>query len=315
MADWRPSATRDTLRARAQLLRSIRQFFFERDVLEVDTPVLSQTHACDPQVASFSVQTAHGQRHLVTSPEFALKRLLAAGSGPVYQLGHVFRADEAGRWHNPEFTMLEWYRPGIDYHQLMQEVAALLTRVSPSVTGFASVSFAQVVQEAIGINPLTAGIGELRQAAVQHGWAPADNPGDEAPGARAYWLDVIMGVGIGPQLGHTTPCFVYDYPAQQAVLTRIRDGSPPVAERFELYWQGVELANGGNELTDADALVARYEKRGHEKWGQTPILLHEAMRNGLPECAGVALGVDRLLALSAHHDQLSDVLPFAWAGA
>lgn len=303
------------------MFAAIRAFFAERGVLEVDTPVLCASMASDPGLESFGVDTATSRRYLATSPEFAMKRLLAAGSGPIYQLGHVFRAAESGRWHNPEFCMLEWYRPDVGYRRLMTEVAALLGYLAPGAGACGERAFADVFAAATGVDPLRARTRELRALAGERDWAPGRYPEDAEPGARGFWLDLIMGVGIGPSLGHQAPCFVYDYPAEQAMLTRVRPGSPPVAERFELYWRGVELANGGNELTDADTFVERHEadQRRRQAAGMPSAPLDRrllgALRRGLPECAGVALGIDRLLALALDLEGLAAVLPFAWERA
>lgn len=314
--DWRPSASREVLAQRAGLLAQIRKYFTDRDVLEVDTPVVSQGIASEPQLTSFALQDAP-ERHLITSPEFAMKRLLAAGSGAIYRLGPVFRADEVGRWHNPEFCMLEWYRPGYDYVQLMHEIAALLQTLAPNAPDMQRRSVAQVFADTVGLNPHTASAEQLRAVATERGWAPAG----ETSNTREFWLDLILGLGVAENLGGDSVTLVYDYPASLAMLTQLRDDDPPVAERFELYWHGVELANGGTELTDPEQLRQRFDADRCERErigadsrvGDSRLLA--AQRHGLPACAGVALGVDRLLALTLGFDSIAPVLPFAWERA
>lgn len=310
--DWRPNASPDTLKARAELLRHIRSFFAARGVTEVDTPVLSATGATDPQLHSLAVA---GAGYLVTSPEFAMKRLLAVGSGPIYQLGHVFRAGERGRWHNPEFCMLEWYRPSWPAGRLIAELGELFRELGAPAPEEAT--FARLFQEHLQLDPHTAAVANLRARAEQLDLAPEEGPGDEDDAARAFWLDLLMGAYLGPRLGGDRPLVVRDFPACQAGLTRIRPGEPPVAERFEVYWRGVELANGGAELTDAQELCRRAtaDLAAREREGTTAPPVDErlaaALTHGLPECSGVALGIDRLLALLLGFDRLDAVLPFA----
>lgn len=304
------------LAQRAALFAQIREFFAARDVLEVDTPAISQGVSSEPQLASFALRDAPGY-HLITSPEFGMKRLLAADSGAIYRLGPAFRADEAGRWHNPEFCMLEWYRPGYDYVQLMDEVAALLQTLVPKAPAMQRCSIAAVFADTIGLNPHTASVAQLRGAATERGWAPSTG----GPDTREFWLDLILGFGVAQNLTTDDMTLVYDYPACLAMLTHIRPDTPPVAERFELYWRGVELANGGTELVDPQKLQQRFDSdRGERKRlgveGRVgDVRLLAAQQHGLPPCAGVALGVDRLLALKLGFDSIAPVLPFAWSRA
>lgn len=299
------------------MLALIRAFFAERGVMEVDTPTLSLGVASEPGLQSFSLGQ-HPQRHLITSPEFAMKRLLAAGCGPIYRLGPAYRAGEIGRWHNPEFCMLEWYRPGMDYGALMDETAELLARLVPAAGPANRLPVADVFRETASLNPHTATPAVLRRTAESYGWAPQHALDDNAPQAREFWLDLILGIGVAEHLQNAGPCFIYDYPECLAMLTRTRAGDPPVAERFELYWQGVELANGGNEITDPQALTQRFaadravrkSQGNNERVGDDRLVA--AHMRGLPECAGVALGVDRLLALSLGFDSLAPVLSFDW---
>lgn len=309
MSDWRPSAGLDALRARARLFGDIRRFFASRGVLEVDTPLLSAAGATEPQLAS--IRTSDGGV-LVSSPEFAMKRLLAAGSGPIYQLGHVFRAGERGRWHNPEFVMLEWYRPGWGMARLIDELGDLLAMLGlpPATTS----DFGALFRERLDIDPHAADTACLAACARDLGVAPELESGAEC--TRDFWLDLLLGTVIGPALGRDAPVVVTDFPVCQAGLTRIREGERPVAARFEIYWRGIELANGGEELTDAGALRRRTEAdlaaRAAAGLDPLPVDRHlaAAMDAGLPECSGVAVGVDRLLALSLGRDRIAEVLPF-----
>lgn len=310
---WRPSATLEVLKARAELMRSTRAFFHSRGVMEVDTPLLARGATVDRHIESFMVIGREGSRWLQTSPEFAMKRLLAAGSGPIYQLAHVFRREEAGRQHNPEFTMLEWYRSGWDHHWLMDEVAELLAALG--VAGAPErLSYAQAWQRVAGVDPHRATESELAAALASRGIAPPDGPALDRDG----WLDLGFGALVCPALGREAPCFVHDFPASQAALARVRPGEPPLAERFELVWKGVELANGFHELTDA----AEQEKRflADRAWRAAnqrlapphDEALIEALHEGLPASAGVALGFDRLLMLLRGLPDLASAMPFDW---
>lgn len=298
-AQWRPSADLETLKARAELNSSVRAFFAAHGVLEVETPILSQHATVDKHIDSFAV-APHGYLH--TSPEFAMKRLLAAGSGPIYQIARVFRREESGRHHNPEFTMLEWYRPGYDHHRLMDELAALLAAVG--VRGAVTrISYRDAFVRHAGLDPFSASVDQLR---ARH---PLQIDEDD----RDFWLDVLMSHVVGPQLGREAPEFLYDFPASQAALARVEAG---VAQRFELFWQGIELANGFHELTDAAEQQARFEadQRWRREQGREvpPYDRHliAALATGLPSCAGVAVGLDRLLMRLRGLPDLAHTLAF-----
>jgi lysyl-tRNA synthetase class 2 len=309
---WRPSASLETLRARAELLARLRAFFAARGVLEVDTPVLSAHGTVDVHLDS--LRTADG-RWLHTSPEFAMKRLLAAGSGPIWQLCHVFRAGDLGRHHNPEFLMLEWYRPGFDHHRLMDEMIELLIALGVAPAGTVErFSYREAWREHAGIDPFAAEMPDLvRALSMKH-----DPPAAARDFDRDAWLDFGMGFVVGPKLGVPAPRFVYDFPASQAALARVRPGPPPVAERFELFWKGQELANGFHELGDAAEQRARFEADRARRLAAgraTPpydARLIEALQAGLPDCAGVALGVDRLLMLLLGLPEVAAAMPFGW---
>jgi elongation factor P--(R)-beta-lysine ligase len=309
---WRPTASWEMIRRRATWLAEIRRFFAERGVLEVETPVLSSSAATDPNLLSFVTRYEgpafpEGRTlYLHTSPEFAMKRLLAAGSGSIYQICKVFRDGEAGRLHNPEFTLLEWYRPGSDHHALMAEVDELLQRLLGSRPA-QYMSYQEAFVLHVGLDPVAASAEELRIRAESHGVAPP------AGLQRDGWLDLLLSHVLAPQLGLEGPLFLFDYPASQAALARIR---PPFAERFELFLQGVELANGFHELADADEQRRRFNAdlaaRGASGLPGVPPDEHlvAALDAGLPDCSGVALGVDRLLMVACDLPSIADVLTF-----
>lgn len=325
--NWQPTATPGVLKLRAQMLARVRAFFAARDVLEVETPILSSAATTDPHLASFTTRYtgpgfAHGQAlYLHTSPEFPMKRLLAAGSGSIYQLCKVFRDGEAGRLHNPEFTMLEWYRVDFDHHQLMDEVASLVSHVLErplAVGNVEKLTYRDTFLRYVGIDPHTATIDAFAAAAREHGiGAPADMPDDDPD----PWRDLLLTHVIEPQLGRGRMTFLHDYPASQAALARVRPGSPPVAERFELYMQGVEIANGFHELGDTAEQKRRFahdNERRRER-GLPPMpadgQLLAALDHGLPSCAGVALGFDRLVMLAVGAKSIDDAMAFPLARA
>jgi lysyl-tRNA synthetase class 2 len=318
MSDWRPGASRAALQARADLFTQIREFFAERQVLEVDTPLVARYGVTDPAIEPLLVEPSAASPaalFLQSSPEFAMKRLLAADSGAIYQLGKAFRDGEYGSRHNPEFTMLEWYRPGFQLLELMQEVASLVGRCLQR-TDWQITSYRDLFLELLGLDPWEASTDVLAQLARRR-LDLADLQLD-----RDGWLDLLMSHCIEPALGRRGIQFVHDYPPSQAALARcaVRDGRE-CAERFELYVDGMELANGYRELLDADELMRRaeHDNRRRREAGQAlreldPRLV-SAMRQGLPDCSGVALGVDRLLMLVTGEQRLSAVLPFDWSRA
>ena len=317
---WRPSASLETLRARAELLAKIRDFFRQAGVLEVETPACSRFGVTDPAIESFTTRytgpgAARGaDRYLQTSPEFPMKRLLAAGSGPIYQLCKVFRNGERGRLHNPEFTLLEWYRPGFDHHALMDEMSLLLQSLSPQPLTEERLSYAEAFQRYLQVDPHIASAKQLRSYAIEQGIAGAEGLSLEG---RDAWLDLLLTHCIEPHLGVDGICFLYDYPASQAALSRIRPGEPPVAERFELYMGGVELANGFHELTDGDEQRERFQQdnRRRRSQGLPEVPMDEylltALAAGMPRCAGVALGVDRLLMVLQKIPRIQAAMAFS----
>ena len=318
-APWQPSATRAVLAARASLLARIRAFFAAAGVMEVETPIASRAGATD--LALEGLRTAcpglgaeSWALWLHTSPEFPMKRLLAAGAGPIYQICKVFRGGERGRRHHPEFTLLEWYRPGWDYRRLLDEVAELVRfALDRPGLGVERLTYRQAFLDRFGLDPLSADAETLGLAAREQGGAGADELVLDADG----WLDLLLTQGVEPDLGRGRLSFLIDYPASQAALARIRaDARPPVAERFELYLDGMELANGFTELTDAAEQRRRFqsdlERRAISGREAPPIdeALLAALEAGLPECAGVALGVDRLLMIATGSEHIDQVLAF-----
>lgn len=308
---WRP-ASFETIKARAELYGSIRVFFGARDVLEVDTPVLSAHATVDRHIESFSTDGGW----LQTSPEFAMKRLLCAGSGPIFQIAPVFRCEELGRHHNPEFRMLEWYRPGWDHHRLMDEVEALVTElVAPGEQPFGRLSYRDAFLQYAGVDPFDDAAECLARRARAAGFEVAAVNGADADD-RDGLLDVLMSLVVGPQLGTDRPSFLFDFPATQAALSRVRPGTPPLAERFELFWRGIELANGFHELADADEQERRFADdlawRAAQGRATPPFDTHliHALRHGLPDCAGVALGLDRLLMLKLGLADIASTMAF-----
>ncbi len=319
---WRPVADGGVLRLRAELLAQTRAFFAARDVLEVETPALSAAAITDPHLSSFAARYSgpgpcYGQTlYLHTSPECPMKRLLAAGSGCIYQIAKVFRDGEAGRRHNPEFTLLEWYRVGFDHHRLMSEVAELVTLLLagrlPSATT-ERLSYGEVFQRYLQVDPHRTSVTELAARAAALNLAiPPGMPADDID----PWLDFLLTHGIEAHLGQGCLTFVYDYPVSQAALARLRPGDPPVGERFELYVNGLELANGFHELGDAGEQRRRFEAENMVRQAHNlPVMpvdehLLAALAAGLPDCAGVALGFDRLVMLAAGKTSIRDVLAF-----
>lgn len=310
--DWRPGASIESVRARARLLNELRAFFAARDILEVETPLLGRATVTDPNVASLSTRLSGEPRelYLQTSPEYAMKRLLAAGSGSIFQICKAFRDGEHGRLHSPEFTLLEWYRPGFDHHALMDEVDRLVQAILGTTVAH-RLSYSEAFRTTLELDPHTVSTEALRGRVSKLGLA--ESTGQELE--RDACLELLMSVEVQPALGKGA-VFVYDFPASQASLARLREGAPPVAERFELFVDGIELANGFAELTDVREQASRFEadlKRRRER-GLVAIPLDRrllaALSQGLPECAGVALGVDRLLLLATNAQELERVLLF-----
>lgn len=293
---------------RAKILAKIRSFFAARSVTEVETPLLSHSTNPAPHLNSFCL----GDLYLQTSPEFAMKRLLARGSGDIYQVCKAFRADEIGRIHNPEFTILEWYRIGFDHHKLMDEMDEFL-KLTINTNKSQRFTYQEIFTEVLKINPHIATTEELKMVAQSSDLAVSNLPDD-----TDSWLQLLFTHLIEPKLGQEFPVFIYDFPVSQAMLARVRDEQPKVASRFEVYFKGVELANGFHELSDATEQRKRFlhDLAERQKLNLPPIPLDEnfllALPN-LPDCSGVALGIDRLLLLAAKATTLNEILCYPFS--
>jgi lysyl-tRNA synthetase class 2 len=319
-ADFRPTAALSVLAKRHALLKRLRLFFDDRGFVEVDTPLLSRDSVVDLNIDPLKVtlfsdptQPDVGQTlWLQTSPEFAMKRLLAAGAERIYQITHAFRGGEQGDRHNPEFTMVEWYRVGDGLREGM-ELLGDLTREMLSVPAVDLCTYRDAFVRHAGVDPHRASIGDLRHAALARG---IDVPRSMADSSRDGWLNLLLAEFVEPQLGTQRPLILFDYPASQAALARVREDDPPVAERFELYYRGVELANGYHELLDSQMLEKRNREANDQRVACGKYRLPEesrlldAMRHGLPRCAGVALGFDRLLMAVVGAQHIHEVMPF-----
>lgn len=315
---YEPTCDLQALRARAKMYSQIRQFFNERNVLEVETPVLSSAGVTDVHLASICAHRNLGGKlnhhYLQTSPEFAMKRLLASGSGAIYQICKVFRDDEHGKKHNSEFTMLEWYRPHFSLKDLMHETADLLqvclsdkfTEIRPIV-----LSYKHAFQDRLDLNPLKSTLQELREATKRVG-IHIDLGED-----RLAYMDLLFSHIVEPSLGFDTPIFLTDFPPEMASLakTRIDEDGEEVAARFEVYIEGLELANAYDELVDAEVLRRRFaeDNNAREKEGLVRMPMDEYLLAALPNmppCAGIALGIDRLLMVAQSKFKISDVITF-----
>jgi lysyl-tRNA synthetase class 2 len=312
--DWRPTTSPSILRRRARILATIRSFFADRGVLEVETPLLSAAAATAPHIQSFKTEcpSMPGQYlYLQTSPEPAMKRLLAAGSGPIFQICKAFRVGEQGPLHNPEFTILEWYRPAFSTHALMDEAEALLERVLP-IAPVRRLPYREAFRNYAEIDPFAASTPSLREYATRAlGIAPQTAMALE----RDVCLDLILSHRVQPALRQRAT-WLYEFPASQAQLARIREGDSPVAERFELFVAGVELANGYCELTNSEEQAQRFlgDLTARRRLGLPPVpidsRLLRALEHGIGECSGIAVGFDRLVMLSGRELHLKAVMPF-----
>lgn len=307
MSDWQPTASPDRMRSRARILATIRHFFRERNVTEVDTPVLTASGVTDPQIESIALEGRNA--FLRTSPEYRHKRLLAAGFGDLYEIGPVFRAGERGHLNQVEFTMLEWYRVGWQWRELAEEVVELILAgldLDPSDTEVRYMPWRDCFRQRLEIDPLQADDTDIAFAAPD---APADC-------SRDMLLDYLFATRIQPELSPGTITVVFDYPASQAALARLKPGDERVAERFEVFHGPVELANGYRELTDPDRQHERFRADNclRAALGR-PLMpvdgeLIAALAHGLPECSGVALGVDRMVMLALGCDDIRQVMAF-----
>jgi len=306
---WQPSASLNTIQARARLYQQIRAYFVDNNCLEVDTPLLSTSTNTDANIESIRAHNFSADHYLQTSPEFAMKRLLASVSGSIYQICHAFRASERGRRHQSEFTLLEWYRVGFDYQQLMDEMESLIDTLSGAQNQYQRISYADLMLAQAGVDIHSISLADLRQACAEQ------LPGTDSDQLDFdQCLDLLIGLVIEPRMkGYT---FVYDYPVSQAALARVNASDVRVAERFELFYNGLELANGFSELTDAALQRARFEADNRQRFEQGLAVypldedLLAALSHGLPDCAGVALGLDRLLMVLLGFDSIDQVMTF-----
>lgn len=314
---WQPTASIATLKIRSRILQTIRAFFEARDVMEVETPALCQSSVTDLNLRAFETQFSSPLTpnkktlYLQTSPEYAMKRLICAGSGCIFQICKAFRDEEAGSMHNPEFTLLEWYRMGFNHLQLIDEIDNLLRAILKTKPLNIS-SYQQLFIEYCGVDPLSATLAELRGSASQHGFSELANTED----SKDVLLQLLFSHIVEPNIGLEQPIAVIDFPASQAALAKISPNDSRVAERFEVYFKGFELANGFNELNDKNEQLARFEQdnAARQKLGFKPSnidpLFVKALEHGLPNCAGVALGLDRLVMLAIGSDDIADSMAF-----
>ena len=310
-SNWQPAASLEDLRARQTLLQRIRNFFIDRGYLEVETPIMAQFASTDVYLENIRASFRGNVYALQTSPEYHMKRLLAAGSGPIFQIAKVFRDDELGRWHNPEFTMLEWYRPGFTHLQLIEEIDGFLQTIlnCPPARQISYQTLFEIFCE--GINPHTAPIEILQSCLERYQLTGILESGEQD---RDQYLFLLLAHVIEPQLAKLQqPVVVYDFPVSQAALARTNGN---IAERFEVYFRGVELANGFHELCDRKIQEKRFEQDNEKRQAKglstvaIDTRLLAALDHGLPPCSGVALGIDRLIALALNKTSIQGVLTF-----
>jgi len=319
---WRPSASLINIRLRAEVYGKIRRFFNDRFALEVETPLLGRYGSSHPEISHLrsyyhtSGERAEGGRldlMLQSSPEHAMKRLIAAGSGSIYQICKAFRAGESDETHNPEFTILEWYRLGETHRTLMYEVADLLRVLIPSIT-IKQVPYGELFERYVGIDPHQCDMAELER------WMSVRLPHSDVVSAmrdKATAIDIIFSVAVQPELNALAACVMaYDYPEEMACNSRVSAGTPRKAERFEVFLGGIEIANGYHEETSATEQRSRFNSENDRRialgMSAVPVdeLLITAINSGLPSCAGVALGIDRLLMFLVNAESIDDVLAF-----
>ena len=318
MVNWRPGISTQGLQLRACLLAQVRAFFAERDVLEVETPLLSLHTVTDPNIQSLEVCVDGEARYLQTSPEYAMKRLLAAGAGDIYQVCKCFRAREEGQHHTPEFTLIEWYRHGFSLLQIMQETVELIEELLSdlNISGNATyVSYADASQQKFGISITEMPLSQLQTIVAENGSV------DSKAWSLEQLYDFIFSSIVAPTFSKNGLTVVFDYPASQASLAKLNDGNENVAQRFEVFYGTLELANGFVELTDAEEQLSRFQgdqkKRLQQGLAEVEIdqRLILAMQNGLPDCAGVAVGFDRIVMLASRTNSIDGVISFDWRSA
>ncbi|WP_086930384.1 EF-P lysine aminoacylase EpmA [Agarilytica rhodophyticola] len=308
---WQSLLDRDALIARAQLLSNIRKFFASRKIIEVDVPAIGASTVTDVHLCALDLDVNGSPYYLQTSPEFFMKRLLAGGSGSIYSLAKAFRNDEVSKRHNPEFTMLEWYHQGYTDKELIEEVIELIQCLKPGEC-VDRVSYGEIFERKVGIDPHYATAEQLEKVAAEQ--LNVHWQGDD----KSTWLDLLFSHQVEPHL--KKPTVVYDYPACQCALARVTENQQgvPVAKRFELFWCGLELANGYWELTDAEEQFKRFQQdvTSRKSLGRKEVKIDSkfmaALESGLPECAGVALGVDRLFMCLQGQQSIDQTIAFAF---
>jgi lysyl-tRNA synthetase class 2 len=309
MQNWQPTASIENLKQRAIVMQNIRNFFAKRNVLEVETPLFYPSTVTDPVQKAFQL----GNCFLQTSPEYAMKRLLAANSGDIFQICKAFRDDEVGRCHNPEFTMLEWYRIGFRLSDLMDETSDLLQLIL-NCEKPERITYQQLFINILNVDPLTADVNILKNIAAAQNIHLSDSFDNED---KDTWLDILITHAIEPHIGKTKPIFIYNYPASQAALAKINPDKT-TAQRFEVYYQGMELSNGYDELLDPNELEKRFHQdnqiRKSRGLPERPIdeKLLAAQRHGIPDCSGVSLGLDRLMMLVVQAKHIKEIMAFSF---
>lgn len=322
LSDWQPSADLATLKVRAAMLASARDFFSERNVLEVETPLLCKNGVTDPHIENLGIDLKEALHWLRTSPEYHMKRLLAAGSGDIYQIGKAFRGGEQGSRHQPEFTMAEWYRCGFDLNQIIEESCQFIFQLSSCgsqpVDDYKRISYRDAFFNTCAIDPLCADIPELRKVALN--WPGADLDAELAASIgddKSVWLDLLASHAVYPALPNNILWVIDRYPADQAMLARLNPDNPLVADRFEIFLNGVELANGFVELINgpeqADRFASDRRRRRSMNLPDMPPdpMLIAALESGLPECSGVAVGLDRVLMTANNCSSIAQTMSFA----
>jgi len=309
----------ETLIDRAQMLRSARNFFFERSVIEVDTPILSQAAPIDAHIDVMTLSFKDGSHgYLHTSPEYAMKRLLALGMKDIYQLSHVYREGELGPLHNPEFTMVEWYRLGIDLLQMIEETEDFI-RLFLGELPTERITYRQALIKYAGLDYVPATPDEINECARSHGLILSQ---EAKLWDKDTLLQALMSFVVEPHLGKNTLCTIYQFPATQAALAKTATiNNETTASRFEIYYKGIELANGYHELTNAAEQRRRFNESNQKRalLGKEQLKIDEnllsALEKGLPDCCGVAVGFDRLMLLRLGKKTLAEILPFSWHNA
>lgn len=308
MTSWEPTASIQTLQNRARIIKQIRAFFDDLNVIEVETPLLGRYGVTDPFIDNIQASCQERTRYLQTSPEYHMKRLLCAGMPSLFQITKAFRDEPQGAVHNPEFTMLEWYRLGMDYHTLMHEVASLLHHVLPQAIPTKHYTYQEVFLSKLGLCPFETTLERLSHFSEERGIQITGNMQ-----SKEDWLSLFMTHLIEPSLADEGIVFIYDFPSTQASLSVVEGA---IAKRFECYVYGIELANGFQELQDPHLQSQRFDSDNVQR-AEAGLTVREkdhylldALSSGLPSCSGVALGIDRLIMLALNKQKISNVIAF-----